>query len=206
MAQKTGLLVIDPGHGGVDPGAVDGGLQEKSIVLRLAGLVNHWALHNDIRTLLTRTSDRFISLKRRTAIERQAVSEHDGPTAFVSLHVNAAASGSSARGVSVFHHELSRRGPDLAAAIFDAVRDRAPEMPQYNAGVLADEADGILNDESFLDHALYVLKHTRSPAALVELGFITNPADRDLLVTPQFLDAAALGIVDGVQRWFAERR
>jgi N-acetylmuramoyl-L-alanine amidase len=202
MPDMKQLLIIDPGHGGADPGAVDGRMREKDLVLRLAGLVNQWADRNGMATVLTRTSDKFISLKRRVTIERQAVAAHNGAAAFVSLHINAGPTGAIARGVSVFHSEASTLGKSLSRSIFAMIQEQAPQMPQYNAGVLADEEDGILNDESFLDHSLYVLKHTKSPAALVELGFITSAEDRALLSDGQFLDRAALGIVDGVRAWF----
>lgn len=199
------LLIIDPGHGGADPGAVDGRMREKDLVLRLAGLVNQWADRNGMATVLTRTSDKFISLKRRVTIERQAVAAHHGAAAFVSLHINAGPAGAVARGASVFHSEVSTLGKSLSRSILAMIQEQAPQMPQYNAGVLADEEDGILNDESFLDHSLYVLKNTKSPAALVELGFITSAEDRALLSEGQFLDRAALGIVDGVRAWFINR-
>ena len=91
----------------------------------------------------------------------------------------------------------------MARSLFEKIHIRTQEMPQYNAGVLADEGDGILNDESFLDHSLYVLRVSSSPAALVELGFITNAGDRQLLADGRFLNRAAVGIVDGLLTWFS---
>lgn len=200
MAKR--LVVIDAGHGGVDPGAVDGGMKEKDLTVKLAGQVMYLAKGQGIETVMTRTSDVFVSLKHRTIIEQNAAKNFNGKTAFVSIHINAAAAGATARGQSVFFHETSSNGKALATDILSRLKERASAMPQYNAGVLADEGDGIHNDESFIDHALYVLKRTSSPAALVELGFITNAADRALLSDGKFLHAAALGITDGLLTWF----
>lgn len=196
------LLILDPGHGGADHGAIDGGMHEKVVNLHLADKVRIRAEQQGIGVVLTRTSDVYVSLKKRVMIERHALTTFAGRAAFVSLHVNATVSGSAARGLSVFHHETSIKGKALATSIFGQMHSRTPEMPQYNAGVLADEGDGVLNDESFLDHSLYVLKHSKSPAALVELGFVTSIPDRGLLDDGRFLDRAALGIADGLRAWF----
>lgn len=200
MAKR--LVVIDAGHGGADYGAIAGGLNEKDINLFLAGQVKKLAEGQGMQVVMTRTSDVFVSLKQRAMIERQAVKDFPGKTCFVSIHINAAAAGAKARGSSVFFHETSTNGKALAGDLLRKIRDRAGAMPQYNAGVLADEGDGNPDDESFLDHPLYVLKYTHSPAALVEFGFITSEADRQLLTDVKFKQSAALGITEGLMAWF----
>jgi N-acetylmuramoyl-L-alanine amidase len=188
--------------GGADPGAVDGGLKEKDITLQLVGQVMRLCQGQGIDVVMTRTADIFVTLKNRAVIERNAVKAFPGKACFLSIHVNAGPPGTKARGSSVFYHETSVNGKILAVDVLAKLRSRTEVMPQYNGGVLADEGDGNPDDESFLDHPLYVLKYTQSPAALIELGFITSEEDRALLSNWKFKQAAALGIAEGLMAWF----
>lgn len=180
---EAARLVIDPGHGGTDPGAVSGGVREKDIVL-----VFSIALAAELRSRghtlkLTRESDTFVELA-----DRGRVANEFGAQAFVSVHANAAAAG-AAFGAWVIHHATSARGEKLAQRI--ARRHPAKVYP---------DASGWTGGRR-----LAVLRNTAAPAALIELGFLTNDADRRMLTAPETAKSAAREIADGIEDWLRVR-
>jgi N-acetylmuramoyl-L-alanine amidase len=186
------LIILDPGHGGSDPGALGGSLVEKVLTLGITARVRRW-IGTLAEVTMTRTSDIDRSLSLRCRIEQQAVRyalgmEPGRKSAFVSIHINASTS-PAARGQSVFHFHKSVAGKELSEKILAGLKVRVPEAPVYNAGVIA--------DADFLGYPLAVLRGTKSPAALVEFCFISNEADRALLSDHDVLDRAARGIAEG---------
>ena len=128
--------------------------------------------------------------------ERVSIANEWGADCFISLHANASPS-AAARGVWIIHDAESRSGRMLAAEILDAVRERA--------GLHG--ADEVFPDGSpwVGGRRLFVLNRTIMPAVLVELGFLTNPADRAGLQTPWLRRDLASTIADGVDRWARTR-
>lgn len=177
------LVVLDPGHGGSDPGAIGHGLKEKEIVLAICKRASA-ALRRDyqVEVALTREdNDTGVELGARAdfANERRA-------TAFVSVHINSAAS-SDARGFETFRHTgAAENSPaaKLQGAVHDAVMD-------------AMRPHGIV-DRKEKNANFAVLRETRMPAILTENLFISNAGDAALLRDDAFLakvaEAHALGI------------
>lgn len=178
-------VLIDPGHGGNDSGAVGPShLRESGVVLAIAKLVHQGFDQCGFTTFLTRISDDTVSLARRVEIAREVSAD-----IFLSIHANAA-SDSRACGFEVFTSPGYTKADPIACAIFDTVRQRFPGL---HARV--DTSDGDVDKEA----NFYVLVHTPMPAVLVETAFISNPAEEALLADPGWRLAMAGAIVTGVR-------
>lgn len=175
----SGIKVcIDPGHGGSDPGAV-GYVVEKDINLAVALKLAELLKADKAYVILTRSGDYDVSLEQRVAIANSA-----GCHIFVSIHSNAATS-SSARGFEAYYYYGSSNGYKLASLIYNEVLSliNIPGRGVFEAG-------------------FYVLKYTYMPAALLELGFVTNYYDSALLKDVNTQWKYAYGILYGIQRYF----
>jgi N-acetylmuramoyl-L-alanine amidase len=168
-------VVIDPGHGGDAPGAVGHGLREADVNLEVARLVADQLPVPPYIVTLTRNADVTVPLSMRPAI----ASEHKA-CLFVSLHCNAAC-GVTASGFEVFHYPHSVEGQRLARLIH-----------QSTAGVFTVDR-GIKSRAG-----LCVLRETKCPAVLVEMGFISNPAEAKRLASSEFKLCLAKAIARGI--------
>ena len=172
-------VVLDPGHGGRDPGAVGPtGLEEKTIALDIALGTARVLRARGVDVEMTRSDDRFIPLA-----ERAAVANRIGAQCFVSIHINSA-DNPSAHGTETFAFRGGTPAQRLALAIQVRLvaalrlRDRGVKFADFQ-----------------------VLRATRMPAALVEVAFINNPHEEKLLRDPDFLDSAATAIAQGIIDW-----
>jgi len=171
-------VVIDVGHGGEDPGATVAGIQEKDINLSLALRV--FALAQGIpnlRVILTRTSDRYIGL-----VERVRFAERVGAVLYLSIHANAC-SDPRVCGVETYVDD-SRPRDDPSWALAQAVQ--AAVCAQTGA-----------RDRGVRSQRLY-MRHTDLPAVLVEVGYLTCPAERRRLLDPGYQQKIAQGILQGI--------
>jgi len=181
---KQMIVCIDPGHGGPDPGAVSPeGIQEKKITLTVAKRVAEYLRRAGVQVALTRDTDKELvpgnddsaELRARAQVANNAKADY-----FLSIHCNAAST-PDAEGFEVYCYPGSIKGAMLATKI---------------AGAYA-IASGLKRRK--VDTANFqVLRDTAMPAALIELGFLTNKADCALLREPAFLDKIALGIAFGI--------
>lgn len=227
-------VVIDPGHGGKDPGAsgVDG-LQEKDLTLavakRLAALLR---AEPGIEVALTRTDDRFLSLEERTAFANA-----QGADLFVSVHGNASTN-PGLRGVEVYYlNNTDNRGtlrlaamennlrwdphnpklqsaiPDLSYILSDLrqtykVEESKQLAEQLQGSVvsrLGERYDGV-DDLGVKEGPFYVLVGAYMPCVLVEVSFLTNPVEGRRLSTSAYRDALADGIHQGIRRYLSQTR
>lgn len=172
-------ICLDPGHGGEDPGAVGrSGLKEKDINLQVAlkvaeQLIEKYAVN------MTRVDDEYVSLSKRCEIANQSKSQ-----LFVSIHCNAAEN-TGANGIETYHYYASDRGRHLARGI------------QWGLIALTDRKDRGVKEAGF-----QVLRGTVMPAALVELGFISNDEEEKLLQNEEYQVACAKSIVRGIEEFF----
>lgn len=183
------LICIDPGHGGRDPGAVAGGHREADIALEHALALGAALERVGCVPLYTRTTDRSLELaaRCRAANEQKA-------RVFVSLHCNASSS-PRASGAWVIHQRGDAESAALAgrvAGFLDAVI--RPAEP--GDAVPHPDQSGWTGDRS-----LYVLRGTRMPAILVELGFLTHEGDRARLLDPDQTELAAAAIAAEIARY-----
>lgn len=178
------IVCIDPGHGGPDPGAVSAdGIQEKKITLTVAKRVAEYLRRAGIQVVLTRDTDKELVLGNDDAAELRAraqVANNAKADYFLSIHCNAAST-PDAEGFELYHYPGSTKGAMLATKI---------------AGAYA-VASG-LKKRKVTSANFQVLRDTAMPAALIELGFLTNKADCALLREPAFQDKIALGIAFGI--------
>lgn len=181
-------VLLDPGHGGRDPGAVGPtGLREKDVVLLVAQLLQTRlgavsALPMQVR--LTRTTDVLVGLRARALIANAWPAD-----AFISLHCNAAAN-PQAHGFEVFTTPGQNRSDLLAQHLIDAVRVQLPELR-----LRVDRTDRDDDKEA----TFTVLAASRVPTALVEMAFISNPQEEGWLRQQAFLDRMVGALATGVQ-------
>lgn len=212
--QKGLLVALDPGHGGIDPGAVREGVAEKDVVLAFAEALRTSLLAAGFRVMLTREGDDFVALDARTAMAAA-----DGADVFLSIHSNAVADPAVAGAIAF---TLSERGSTSAAASRAAAENAADrvaglEGPASDASVQAALADLARIETGARASALArtliarlapvaggpqaqplqsanfrVLATARQPAVLLEIGFLSNAGDRARVGDPAWrADAAA---------------
>jgi N-acetylmuramoyl-L-alanine amidase len=181
-------IFIDPGHGGRDPGAVNGrtGIRESELVLRHAFALRGALLRAGHDVLLSRDADCFVTLA-----ERAGGANAWGAGAVISLHANAAAD-PRATGFEVWTSPGVTPADYLATMIFYAVRKGFPGYPMRS-----DFSDGFPDKEGLL----YILKRTAAPAVLVELGFVSNDAESRRLADPSTIGRYAAAVAGGIEAW-----
>ncbi|MCL2672077.1 MAG: N-acetylmuramoyl-L-alanine amidase [Clostridiales bacterium] len=173
-ATAPGIVVLDPGHGGTDPGAVSGTRLEKNDNLYLALAVRQRLQALGQTVVMTRTADRFVSLA-----ERSTISNENNADLLVSIHRNASTS-PAANGVE----NLVQVGAGFIPVTY------AQDMLQYIVDA------GVQNNRGVLYQNLAVLRNARAPGMLLEMGFITNAEDNRLFDAN--FEAYASAIAQGV--------
>ncbi|GAA5533835.1 N-acetylmuramoyl-L-alanine amidase [Deinococcus aluminii] len=183
-AQPRPRVVIDPGHGGKDPGAV-GAVTEKQVTLEVARRVQTLLRQAGVDAVLTRDGDRELNPDKATDLKLRAGLGTPGTGLFLSIHVNAMPAANALRGygVETWWNPNHPRSQDLAAVLQKNV-----------VAVTGAYSQGLKNSQS-----LAVLRESRIPAALVEIGFTTHPVDGLNLQDPNYLERVALGIAQGVR-------
>ena len=225
------LVAIDPGHGGLDPGAVAGELVEADLMLSAAEHLRETLLATGrFDVVLTRETDAFVSLKSRLTRTRQA-----GADVFLSLHADALRSiDGSASGITVYRladdagsaadailtqrHaaddllsdvDLTGAGDDVALALLEiARRDTMPRSEALQT-ILIESFLGAgmkVNSRPARQGALSVLKFAEMPSVLIELGFLSSERDRERLSTDGWQEEAAMAITEALLRWQDEDR
>ena len=221
---KPLVVVLDPGHGGVDPGAERGGTNEKELMLRFARELREALIRaGGFDVALTRNEDMFVSLDRRVAIA------HDlGADVFISLHADALTNG-RAHGATVY--TLSDTASDEASAALAERHDRTQilagidlsEQDDVVADVLIDLARtetqprsdqlakairaGIyeqnleLNSRPLRSAGFSVLKSPDIPSVLVEIGFMSSERDLANIRNPDWRAKMAAAIRDALKAW-----
>lgn len=229
------LILIDPGHGGIDPGALgENNILEKSVVLAVAKkLRRRLEATGHYRVVMTRSSDVFVSLDQRLRMSHKLHA-----SLFISLHADAIASktyASVVRGATVY--TLSERASDeqarlmaekenasdLVAGLEGAASDHASDevrsilfdlMKRESANFSTDFSNILVNrlkSEISLSRdpqrsaAFKVLKQTHAPSVLVELGFMSNAVDSKLMRQSEWQGKVAGAIVSAVNAFFAKR-
>lgn len=183
-AVKDRIIILDPGHGGKDPGAVNGSYAEKRIALAVAEIVKN-KLENDGATVyMTRYDDTYPTLQDRVDFAHAHYAD-----IFVSIHVNAASS-SSARGTETYYsisaNDNEKEDNSLATNINNEIVNQAD---MYNRGVKRED--------------YYVIRHSVFPSVLVELGFITNSGDLNKLVNSDYQEIFGNAIYQGIVNYYS---
>jgi N-acetylmuramoyl-L-alanine amidase len=216
-------VVLDPGHGGRDPGALGAdGLREKDLTLRLARALRPRLIARGFRVVLTRDADRTLSLEERTAF-----AEGVGGDLFVSLHVNAARN-RSARGIETYYLDKShsRHAERVAARENGVPAHRLDDLQRVVAQLRVSEVSvrsaqlakavhqevvagvrtshGSVADLGVKRGPFYVLFLSNMPSILLEVGFLTNPGEARRLRSDLYLDVLAEQISRGLASYRRE--
>ncbi|MEF3695555.1 N-acetylmuramoyl-L-alanine amidase, partial [Desulfolutivibrio sp.] len=219
LVEQLGLTVrtimIDPGHGGKDPGAQGlGGLVEKNVNLRFARLLGKKLQEHGFQVLYTRTRDVFIPLEERTAMANAKKAD-----LFVSIHCNAHGDAKST-GLEIYSLNLAstedavrvaarenavsaKTISDLQLILTDLMLNTKMKESRDLAKTVQDKAVGAVSrwktrNRGTHEAPFYVLMGARMPAVLVEMGYITNPDDAKRLASDKYLETLAQGMVNGL--------
>lgn len=178
--KSRALVIIDPGHGGKDPGAVGiGSIQEKQIVLSISQQVTRILEKQGIQVRMTRDSDYFVSLEGRSEMANRLNAD-----LFVSIHANSAGAGKT--GVSGYETYYYQNGRELAQIIHRNIIRRVD-----------------VRDRKIKQARFFVLRKSNMPSVLLETGFVTGTEDAAKLTNPNFqrqmAEAIAAGIIEYIQ-------
>ncbi len=181
LAGKFSTVVIDAGHGGRDNGGSYGKVYEKHLALDTSFRVNYLLRKKGYSTKLTRSSDVFISLSKRAQF-----SNRYSNSIMVSIHYNWTYK-KYIHGIETFYH--GSRSKPLAQYIQTGI------LKKYRA-----------HNRGVKYARYYVLRHTKNPAVIVELGFLSNYSERMRCMKGWYRQKMAEGIVDGIVKYQNARR
>lgn len=179
-------ILIDPGHGGKDPGAsAASGLQEKEITLELSRLLRDKFSNDDLEIEMTRDKDEYVKL-----LDRAGQANEEDFEIFVSIHVNSS-DNRDASGIEVLY--ASEKNVEIKEAEQKLLAKEILDAIIKETGA---KSRGVKNRPD-----LIVLNKTKCVSALVEVGFLSNPQEYDKLTDDQYLDSLATGIYKGVKNY-----
>ncbi len=206
------LIVLDPGHGGNDPGATGyNGLREKDVVLNVAQLVKRHLKSYNADVLLTRDTDEFITLKNRAIYANSRKAD-----LFVSIHCNASGNRSASGTRSYIYDRVASSKEAAEAAKFENKNTGALEFLMNDLRksayeYLSIEAAGNIQQDLISGLKLkwmpterapfYVIANTNMPSVLVEIAFISNPKEEQKLDSPGFKDEVSISIAKGITQY-----
>ncbi|MDD5774119.1 MAG: N-acetylmuramoyl-L-alanine amidase [bacterium] len=211
-------VVLDPGHGGIDPGAIGPtGLKEKNVVLEIALKAKKLLTNNlGINVVLTRERDEFIPLRKRAAIANNAKAD-----LFISIHVNAsrrqyangievyflsAAMDDDSRAVAAFENEVvkyekkDKKASDIEFTLWDIVQTEHIQTSRVLASILGEQLKKNLSmrNRGVKAAPFLVLEGANTPSILVEMGFITNKQEESNMKKESVLAGYAQQVFNGV--------
>jgi N-acetylmuramoyl-L-alanine amidase len=225
-APRKRIIVIDPGHGGIDPGAIGaGGVYEKDIVLRMGlELRRQLEATGRYQVVMTRDADRILRLR-----DRLQTAHESGGQLFISLHADSLVSAPDVRGASVY--TLSEQASNTEAARLASKENRADilagidlsnqedivteiliDLAQRDANNKSIEVANLMVDElrdvtkmarqGRSQAGFVVLKSPDMPSVLIELGYLSNRNDEEELRSSAHLSGLAQALVKGIDRYF----
>lgn len=173
-------VVLDPGHGGSDYGAIRCGINEKDINLDVAKRVEAILESRGVSVTMTRENDCSVSLEDRTIICANRT-----PDIFVSIHVNSSVKPEITGIETHYYHQNSLNlAQTIHASMMSVIKSR---------------------DRGLFKSRFYVINHTTTPAILVEMGFISNPNERCELITEKRKQQTAEAIASGILKYLNKR-
>ena len=222
-AHEIGAILIDPGHGGKDPGGSGTHhfgdrrvtLLEKEIVLETS-LALHRLLserYPEKRVVLSRSDDRYLTLEQRTELANSLLRETGAAVIFISVHANASLS-KVARGFEVWYlpedyrrevilpDSSAAKSPELKPILNTVQEEEFSRDSQLLAQTIVDHFQHRVGDRSInrgvREESWFVVRNAKMPAVLIELGFATNKREAALLADPDYLHTLAEAIYSAV--------
>lgn len=192
------IIVLDPGHGGPDGGAVGGDVLEKEIALKVAAKLRDYLQQQGALVLMTREMDSDLADKDTRGYSRRKVEDLRRRVAlineseadlFISIHLNAIPS-PRWRGAQTFYYGSLIENERIAKFIQAELRSNLE-----NTNRVAKMIDTV-----------YLLKYVKKPGALVEVGFLSNPQERELLASDHYQTKLAASIYKGILRYFSNEK
>ncbi|SMC76558.1 N-acetylmuramoyl-L-alanine amidase family protein [Papillibacter cinnamivorans] len=175
-------VVLDPGHGGADCGAIYEGVNEKDINLAVALKVRSLLEQARVNVIMTRDEDVTVGLYTRAPLANDAQAD-----IFVSIHSNASSTSNTVQGIYTCYYADATPGCDLAETLQTAVISSTGAF-----------------DRGLQCHPDYVvLRYTKMPAVLIEMGFMSTPAELSCLMDDGYRDSLASGIAGGILNYLS---
>ncbi len=213
---RINSIIIDPGHGGEDPGAYGFGVNEKDVVLKTGLMVNDRLknIYKDKKIIMTRSKDIFIPLEKRALIANNALKKY-GESLFISIHANANRN-QSAYGFETWYivDKLRRDIVDKASAGNDRdvknilnsmVNDEIYYESQELARIIQENLEKTIGNVSLnrgiKENVYFVVKESFMPAVLIEIGFVSNKYEANRLTNQSYLNKIVDGIVNGIKEF-----
>lgn len=193
--KNTETIMVDPGHGGKDPGMVGvGGLEEKGINLEISLILRDVLEERGWNVLLTRESDKGLydetadNKKAQDLQRRIALIDEKKPVLTVSIHQNSYED-QTVKGPQVFYYESSSEGKKLAECIQETMnKELGIEKVRKAKG----------------NTSYYLLKRSSSVLVIAECGFMTNPEEAELLQTAEYQKRIAEALADGIEKYLLD--
>ena len=179
------VIVIDPGHGGEDPGKVGvNDILEKDINLQISMKVRDLLEEVGITVVMTREDDKVPDRKKEDLGERVEVINKTKPTLALCIHQNSYTT-PDIFGAQVFYHTKTEEAEDVATLVQESMRAIDPNNKRE-----------IKENDTY-----YMLKFSEVPTIIVECGFLTNPTEAQKLTTEEYQDEVAFAICEGIVKW-----
>ncbi|WP_017729552.1 N-acetylmuramoyl-L-alanine amidase CwlD [Halalkalibacterium ligniniphilum] len=189
------VIILDPGHGGIDGGAVSqGGTLEKDITLSISNKTRDYLQEAGALVLMTREEDRDLADPNTSKVRQRKVQDlkrrvelvnGSGADMFVSIHLNAIAS-SRWSGFQAFYNRAIPENEEIARFIQNEIKRNLENTERLAKPI----------------HNVFLLKHAEIPGVLVEAGFLSNPSEAELLKTEAYQQKVAASIYQGIIRYY----
>jgi N-acetylmuramoyl-L-alanine amidase len=193
-------VVIDPGHGGIDDGTKYFGLAEKDCTLDVGERLDRYLKSLHIQTVMTRTENVYVSLPRRAEIANQ-VADQNSNSIYVSIHFNQSAV-EYVDGIETYYADKKIPPPDdwTWVGFFQHPEDDDLDRGQNLAADIQSSLvrQMMLPNRGIKSRSLFVTRHTRMPAVLVEGGFLSNKIENQSLRNDSYRERIAEGIGAGI--------
>lgn len=184
------IIVLDPGHGGSDAGAIGPtGVMEKTVSLAVSLKAQELLTASGYQVVMTRTTDIDVAapgVPDSTELQARVNKAPPNAALFISIHCNAFSNG-NANGIETYHAPTAVKGARLARLLNEEL-----------------ERLGGLNNRGVKAARFYVMTHSQCPSSLIELGFITNYREEKLLANKDYQQKLAQAITNAVNRYFSQ--
>lgn len=188
-AGRGRLIVLDPGHGGIDGGKKGiNGAEEKEINLQISLIIKELLEKENVEVVMTRSNENRIGEDQVSDLKaRVDIMNRENPVLAVSIHQNSYHE-ESVHGAQVFYYSESKEGARAASMLQEALREADPENTK----------------EAKANDTYYILKKTEVPTVIAECGFLSNYEEAEKLITEDYQRKMAEAIVKGILQYIEE--